>query len=354
MRRIAHEALASFGTALLGSVGVRKEEAALISACLVEANLRGTDSHGVLRLPIYIPRFKSGAINPRPDIRVVSERPQAALLDGDNGLGHLVGMRAMDRAISSAREHGIALCAARNSNHFGAASYFSLLAAEASLVGICASNTCPAMPAPGAKAAVVGNGPLAIALPAPDGDHVCLDISTSAGAYGKVLIAAREGKPIPEGWAVDVDGMPTTDPRAAIESQLLLPFAGHKGFGIAFIIDSLCAALGNTWSGHDVPNIYEPGKEDLPGRVSHVFIAISADIFGTGDAFLRKIRQMKDFVREAPHAEGQRPMFPGQLELETRCKRLAEGIPLEPALLVELNRLGQSVGISTLPEEMPV
>lgn len=353
MMRVGHEALASFSTALLGAAGVRGDEAALISACLVEANLRGTDSHGVLRLPIYIPRFRSGAINPRPEIEVVSGRPQGALLDGDNGLGHLVGTRAMDRAISSAREHGLGLCAARNSNHFGAASYFSLRAAEAGLVGICASNTCPAMPAPGAKAAVVGNGPLAIALPAADGDHVCLDISTSAGAYGKVLIAAREGKPIPEGWAVDVDGLPTTDPRAAIESQLLLPFAGHKGFGIAFIIDALCAALGNTWSGYDVPNIYEAGKENLPGRVSHVFIAISADIFGAGDAFLRKIVEMKDLVGNAPRAEGQRPLFPGQLELETRRERLEDGIPVEPALAAELNRLAQAAGLATQLEEMP-
>lgn len=351
MTLIAHGALAAYGAALLGSAGIGQEDAATISRCLVEADLRGTNSHGVLRLPIYIPRFRNGAINARPDIETVSERPQATLLDGDNGLGHLVGRRAMECAIASAREGGLGLCVARNSNHFGAAGYFSLLAADAGMVGICASNTCPAMPAPGAKAAVVGNGPLAIALPSADGEHVCLDISTSAGAYGKILIAAREGRPIPEGWAVDVDGNPTTDPGAAIESQLLLPFAGHKGFGIAFIIDSLCAALGNTWSGHDVPNIYEPGKENLPGRVSHFFIAISADVFGAGDAFLRKTEEMKDLVKKAPRAEGQRPMFPGQLEWETRRQRLADGIPMEPALLADLNRLGSAAGMAPLTGE---
>lgn len=347
MSSISADALSRYSAALLASVGVGDEDAALISRCLVEANLRGTDSHGVLRLPIYLPRFRSGAVNARPAIKAASESAQASLLDGDNGLGHLVGTRAMERAIASARSGGIGLCVARNSNHFGAASYFSLLAAEAGMVGISASNTCPAMPAPGAKAAVVGNGPLAIALPAADGDHICLDISTSAGAYGKVLIAAREGKSIPEGWAVDVDGKPTTDPHAAIESQLLLPFAGHKGFGIAFVIDALCATLGNTWSGYDVPNIYEPGKESLPGRVSHVFIAISANVFGAADAFLDKAVEMKELVTDAPRAEGQRPVFPGQIELETKRKRLAGGIPIEAALAADLVRLGTAADISS-------
>jgi LDH2 family malate/lactate/ureidoglycolate dehydrogenase len=328
---------------LLASTGMPEDQAEIIADCLVEADLRGVASHGVMRLPIYLPRLQGGAMNPKPQVRIQRRQAVGALVDGDNGLGHLVSSHAARLVIEIAQASGMAVVSAINSNHFGAAGIYSSKIAEAGLVGISLSNTCPALPAMGGKAPVVGNGPVSFALPASDGDPVCLDISTSAGAYGKILLAAKAGHPIPEGWAVDLNGEATTDPNVAIASQLLLPFAGHKGFGISFLIDALCAAFGNSHFGVDVPNIYLAGEEMKPGRNSHLFIAIRSDLFCEASEFLATVDSAKRQVQESPKAKDVgRVYYPGEKEWITRRKQLQDGIGMPASVARELEALSSS------------
>ncbi|MFC1858383.1 Ldh family oxidoreductase [Thermodesulfobacteriota bacterium] len=344
---VGSKALKQFSIDLLTTVNVPRNDAEIIVECLVESNLRGIDSHGVMRLSIYVPRFNIGAMNPKPFVSVNDKSNISAVVDGDNGIGHLTGTISVQKAINLAKDHGVGLVSTINSNHFGAAGYFSTMVADNKMIGFSASNTCPSMPAIGGKTPVVGNGPFSVAIPELSGRHICLDISTSAGAYGKILIADRAGTKIPEGWAVDKFGVPTTDPQKAIESQLLLPFSGHKGFGIAFLIDVLCSGFGNSYYGNEVYNIYEKGFGNKPGRVSHFFAAIQTDIFGFGKEFQKTIEGAKKFIHSSDLATGvDKVYFPGEKEWATKTERLKMGIPLPDNVAHELEDMASAAAIN--------
>nr|MCU0890064.1 Ldh family oxidoreductase [Rubritepida sp.] len=227
---------------MLAKLGVPAEGARVTADALVAADLEGVGSHGVMLLPLYAERLLAGSVAKAGAGTVAHDGGSAVVIDAGNALGQVTSRQAVDLLRSRAPRHGLASVAVRNGFHFGAAGYWARLLADAGLVGIAMCNTRPLMPPPGGAERLVGNNPLAMAMPSEGGEPLVLDMALSASAMGKIRLAASAGRAIPEGWAVDADGRPTTDPAAAIKG-MLLPAAGPKGFGLAMMIDLLCGGL---------------------------------------------------------------------------------------------------------------
>jgi LDH2 family malate/lactate/ureidoglycolate dehydrogenase len=299
--------------------------------------VEGIASHGVMLVPMYVERMLAGSVSTRTEPTVIRDGGSALVLDAGNALGQLTSDWTIPMLIERASEHGLASVAVRNAFHFGTAGYWARQIADAGLVGIVMCNTRPLMPPPGGAERVVGNNPLAIALP-PD---FVVDMATSASAMGKIRLAASAGKPIPEGWAADGEGRPTTDPAAAIKG-MLLPAAGPKGFGLAVAIDLLCGGLSGGAVGDEVAPLY--GDPATPYRCSHLFLAIDPARFGIRnlgskvDAFAKRIRNSK----RASGAE--RIYAPGDLERARRAEH-AEDCPLPPEVLAKLKQCAAKVGV---------
>jgi len=250
--------LVTLGTGILESVGVPCADARLLADSLVTAELWGHSSHGMLRLPWYRARLRSGAMEPvtRPD--VVTDSGPLVVLDGHHGIGQVLTALAVDLGVERARVHGIAGVAVRNSNHFGTAAYFTRRAAEAGCVALLATNASPAMAPWGGREKAVGTNPWSIAAPAGSSGTVVMDIANTAVARGKIYLAEEKGVPIPEGWAADADGVPTTDAREAVDG-LILPMAGHKGYAISFVFDH----QPGRFAGTGAPRLTERAKLDI-------------------------------------------------------------------------------------------
>ena len=280
-------------TALLTRRGVPEPDAALLADTLVTAELWGHASHGVLRLPWYAARLESGAMSAVTHVEPVTDTGAVVVLDGHDGIGQVVTKRAVDLGIERARQHGIAGVAVRNSGHFGTAAYFTRAAAEAGCVAILVTNASPAMAPWGGRRKSIGTNPWSIAAPAGRHGVVVMDLANTAVARGKVYLAAERGEPIPEGWAADADGTPTTDPAAAIDG-LILPMAGAKGYVISFMMDVLAGVLTGSSFGDAVVGPYDPERRSGAG---HLLIVI--DIAATGDAaeFASRMEQLVDQTR---------------------------------------------------------
>jgi LDH2 family malate/lactate/ureidoglycolate dehydrogenase len=221
------------------AAGLREPDAQRVAGGLVEADLEGLSSHGVMLADMYVDRLRAGSVSTRSSGTIVSDRGGAVVLDGGHAFGHLIGDQAMGLAVARAREHGIGIAAVRHAFHFGAAAPYARQAAGEDCIGIAMCNTRPLMPAPGGAERVVGNNPIAIAVPVDGPIPLVLDMATSEAAMGKIRMAEKAGRPIPGSWAVQNDGSPTTDPKQAI-AGMLLPAAGPKGFGLALMIDLMC------------------------------------------------------------------------------------------------------------------
>ncbi|MBV8422225.1 MAG: Ldh family oxidoreductase, partial [Hyphomicrobiales bacterium] len=248
------------------AVGIAPADAQVVAADLVAADLEGIASHGVMLVPMYIERINKGSVSRRSAGEVVSDRGGAIVIDAGNALGQLTARQAVKLAVARAREIGLAAVGVRNGFHFGTAGRYARMMAEHNCVGIVLSNTRPLMPAPGGAEALVGNNPIAVALPSAGEFPVEADMALSATAMGKIRLAAAAGQRIPENWAVDSQGRPTTDPTAAING-MLLPAAGPKGFGLAFVIDLLCGGLSDGAVGAEVRPLYGDPAESY--RCSH-------------------------------------------------------------------------------------
>ena len=265
----------------------------------VKAELRGVDSHGLVRLPVYAQRIQSRVVNARPKVRVVSTTGAAALVDGDNGLGPVVGAHAMDVALDLARQHGTGFVGVRRSNHFGPAAYYVEKAIAAQCIGVAISNAPPNMAPFGGRTRFLGTNPLAIGIPAGRESPLIFDASTSVVARGKIIVAAQTGKAIPEGWALDPEGHPTTDARLALAGAVL-PFGGPKGSALSFIIDIACGVMtGAAFASH------LNTLEDLSAvqNVGHVLAAVRTDLFMSDDDFRNAHgRDPRDAQSRAPGA----------------------------------------------------
>jgi len=347
LARIGAARLEEFCRHLLVRAGMTEAEAAVVAAVLVDASLEGVETHGVSRLPVYVRCLRRGRINPRPQLAVRRDGA-VALVDGDNGMGQLVGVRAMEVAVQLAREYGVGAAAVKRSNHFGAASYYCKLAARAGMVGVAFTNSSPGIPPWGGRRAYLGTNPIAFAFPGPE-YPVVVDLSSSTVARGNIILAAREGKPIPAGWALDREGRPTTDPRAALEGAVL-PVGGAKGYALALAVEVMAGILTGASFGPRVGWIYDDGLE--PADVGHFFLALDIGRFLPREEFVARLGMMIREVKAVPLAEGYNEIFvPGERRFLRAQKQRLEGIPLEPGLIAELNRLAAEAGVEPLEIE---
>jgi LDH2 family malate/lactate/ureidoglycolate dehydrogenase len=331
--------LRRFAIELLARCGVTKHDAGLVTDALLDADLRGVSTHGLALLPSYLLRLKDGTANPEPHIRTVSEGAAVALIDGDAGLGPVAAVRGMELAISKALKHGVGAVAVRNANHLGAAGYYATLAARRTLFGLATSNAAAIMAPPGSASRVLSNNPIAVAFPAVSDPYVLVDLTLSVVSYGRIRSAAQRGEKIPLGWALDQNGVPTEDPVAALDG-LLLPIGGHKGFGLALVLDVLTSALTAGFAPWEILERKHHGMGFffLAINVSE-FLAL-ADFRERVDSFVRRIRDGK----RLPGVD--RIYVPGDRSAESRRTREENGIPLSSLPWDELRRVASELSVS--------
>ena len=336
--------LTGFAAACLEKLGLAAADARLVAETLVESNLRGVDSHGVVRLPHYAKRLRNGTVNPRPRISVQRTGASTAVVEGDRGMGQLVAVRAMQEAISLARQSGVGAVGARNSSHCGACAYFVELAVRQGLVGVALTHTASIMVPPGMKSIFLGSNPIAFGAPGGREPPVIIDMSTTHAAWGKVIVARQEGKPIPPDWGVNPRGQPTTD---ANEVVGLAPSGGHKGYALALMIEILCAHLAGVPFGTHVTKMY--GELDKPRNLGHFMLALDVARFTDPNLFRSQLDLLVSEIRAQDPADPARPpLAPGDPERLSAARRARDGVPLPDSLVAELNDLAASLGVTRL------
>lgn len=335
--------LRDFCRAVFRKAGAIPEHADILADTLVEANLRGVDTHGVMRLQIYATRIEKKLLNTDPNaIKILSETSTTCLMDGADSAGQILGVMAMEKAVALARASGVGIVAVRNSNNFGAAAYYAMLALPHHMIGVVIGEAGPNLAPYGAAEAALGSNPLAIAVPAGEFPPVVLDMAMSVAAGGKIRKAAKEGKPIPEGWIINSEGIPSTDPNDYVDPSrkgCLVPFAGHKGSGLAVMISLLAGAMSGPTFGINVGPAFSLEKAAHAGQL---YIAIRIDNFCDRAQYKSRVDQEIRSLKNTRRAQGVEEIFvPGEIEANTRAKRLKGGIPLGPAIMEELKVLAQ-------------
>ena len=341
------EKLHSFLDRVFTKLGLAEEDAAWTAETLVAAELRGVTSHGVIRMPHYSRRLEINLANPTPDFRVVKDAGALALVDGDNGMGQIVSKRAMEEAIARARTHNVGVVLLKESNHFGAAATYAAMAPEAGMVGLVTTNTLRVLPPAGGKEARIGNNPVSIALPSDP--PMVLDMALSVVARGYIIEAARAGELIPEGWGLDKEGRPTTDPSQVLESSLLSPIAGYKGSGLSIAIDAILGSLAGGGHSHEIVGINEfSGKS----RVTSVFVAINIEALLPLSEFRAAANTFISIIKATPKAAGVETIFiPGEIEHQKEAERRRNGFELSPERLAELDEIAERLDLPPLERE---
>ncbi|MFN2168213.1 MAG: Ldh family oxidoreductase [Anaerolineae bacterium] len=341
--RVDHERLEAFVAQIFEKVGLETADAAFHARALVDTNLWGVDSHGVLRVPVYVKRMRSGAVNPRPEIRTVRGSLGLEVLDGDDGPGFLVGRDAMLRAIELAEQYNLGAVGAIRSNHFGATALYTRLAAERGMIGIAMTNVVPNVVAPGGSRPVVGNNPLSVAIPTYAEFPFVLDLSLSAVAGGKLLLASKKGEMIPLDWATDKEGRPTDDPDKAF-AGFLLPMGGYKGLGLAYVVDILCGVITGGAFLQGMKGMYK--YPDDPSLTGHFMIALNVEAILGREEMRARMAELTEAIKSSPMWDERTEMLlPGEIEHRTAQRRRAEGIPLPANLYEELQALGQELDV---------
>lgn len=340
--RIAPEELAPISTAVLEAHDVPTRDAELLTDSLLQADLWGHQSHGLLRLPWYVARLRSGAMKADSKPELLMDTGSLALLDGRDGIGQVTTDRARAEAVARAKEHGIGAVGVRNSNHFGTAMYFTRQAAKQGCAAILTTNASPAMAPWGGREKAIGTNPWSIAAPHGSG-VVALDIANTAVARGKIYLARQEGRPIPDTWALTPDGAQTTDASLAVDG-VILPMAGHKGYAISFMMDVLSGALTGSQTGKRVHGPYEADK---PSGCGHLFIAIDVETMGTRADYEAHVQALIDDVQSTPLAkDAQEIFYPGEIEdRNDAANRAAGGIHLPIKTIADLRTLAQESGV---------
>jgi LDH2 family malate/lactate/ureidoglycolate dehydrogenase len=314
---------------------------------MAEADAQGSDGHGILRLPQYVRRIKAGGVNVKPDIRVVEERAAMALVHGDNGMGHLVMKRAAEIAIAKAKTAGVAWVGTHWSNHAGPASLYARMALEHDMVGLyLAVGNANHLPPWGGLDMLLSTNPIAIAVPTLEEPPVVLDMATTVAAYGKVKTYAQRGLAMPEGWMMDRDGKPITDPKRADEG-FLLPIGGYKGYGLALVFGLLAGTLNGAAMGKDVIDFN--ADDAAPTNTGQAIVAIDPAAFGDVKEFKRRVDAVVRDLRASRRMPGvERILMPGEQSHEKRALAAREGIALAPALLKALDTVADDLGIARL------
>lgn len=345
VRTIGAQSLLDFCQACFEKLGVPSAAAHLTASNLIFANLRGVDSHGVIRLKIYLERLRAGGFKADGQIRLVEEGVSTAVLDAGQALGQVAAQRAMELAIEKAAISGAAFVTVRNSNHFGAAAFYALRALSEGMIGLAATNAGASMAPTGGREGRLGNNPIAIAVPALRHPPIILDLATGAAAWGKIFVAQQENKKIPATWALDKFGLPTEDPNAAADKGLIQPFGGYKGYGLSLLIDVLTGVLsGGSFSTH-IHTLYQNLAD--PSGVAHACAALRIDRFIPVDDFRARIDELIDLMHSCPKAPGaERIYVPGEVEHEIEQRRRSDGIPINPALQSDLEQIARELSLS--------
>jgi LDH2 family malate/lactate/ureidoglycolate dehydrogenase len=327
-------------------VGVSKEDAVLLTDSLIEANLRGVDTHGITRmLCVYVKRMQVGVVNPKTELKVLREHPSTALIDCKNSIGQVASNYAMRMTIEKAKKTGVAFVATTHSNHYGAAAYWAMMALRHGMIGFSSTNA-PAVVAPtGGRTPMLGTNPFAIAIPAGQEQPMVLDLATTVVARGRILLYAKQNKPLEPGWAFDAQGRPTTDAQAALKG-LLAPIGGYKGYGIALAIDMLCGVLTGSSYGTHFPGFLADNLKD-PTDVGSVFAAVNVESFMDLPDFTAGMDKAIREIKTSEKAEGVTRIYvPGEIELETKADRLKNGIPIPDAVVKDFTALGAELAVA--------
>jgi L-2-hydroxycarboxylate dehydrogenase (NAD+) len=346
-KRISATELAAFVARAFIAAGLPEADAQTIADLLVEADLRGSDTHGVIRLPLYVRRLRAGGINAKPNIRAISDRASVALLDGDNGMGHLVMRRAAQLAIEKAKASGIGWVGARMSNHAGPAALYVTLPLEHDMIGLYfAVGSNNHLPPWGGRESLLGTNPLAVAVPALQEPAIVLDMAPTVAAYGKVRLKAQRGEPMPVGWMIDREGKPLTDPKRADEGHLL-PIGDYKGYGLSLIVALIAGALNRAAVGRDVIDfVKETGKATNTGQA---IMALSIEAFLPPTEFKCAVDNLIRDIRQSQRLPGvERIWLPGEQSHAKRLDRRAHGIPLPKPLRESLDNMARELNIVPL------
>ncbi len=342
--------LKAFIAEVLTKVGVSGGDTAIVADVLCAADLRGVESHGVARLEsYYVSRIRKGLLKPKAAVAVVRETPTSIVLDADNGLGHPAGKRAMESVIAKAREHGVAFGAVRNSNHYGIAGYYAMLALPHDFIGISSTNSVRYGAPTYGKQIMLGTNPWAYAIPTAQEPAFVLDFATTTVPRGKLEVYKRKGKELAPGWAIDAQGNETQSPDAALQGALLplggfgVEGGGHKGYGLGLLVDIMCGVLSGGAFGNELPL---PSDGPLPGKISHFFGAIDPSGFRDVAAFKadmdRELRAFKD-SQTTPDAE--RVYVAGEIEHEKTLAYRKSGVPVHVKVWSGLETLAGELGI---------
>jgi LDH2 family malate/lactate/ureidoglycolate dehydrogenase len=345
--RIPANQLEAFIARAMQAVDVPPADAIIIAEMMTRADVQGSEGHGIFRLPQYVRRIKGGAVNVKPKITVEREAAAMALIDGDNGMGHLVMRFATEKAIEKARTAGVAWAGVKWSNHAGPASLYASMPMQHGMVGLyLAVGNANHLPPWGGIDMLLSTNPIAVAIPAGDEPPIVLDMATTVAAYGKVKTKAQRGEMMPEGWMMDREGKPLTDPKRANEG-FLLPIGGYKGYGLALIIGLLAGTLNGAAMGRDVVDFN--ADDTTPTNTGHVIVAINIESFQPLAEFKQTVDALARDIRGSKRLPGvDKVRLPGEGSHVARADNLQNGVPIPPALLAALNTLAGELKISPL------
>jgi LDH2 family malate/lactate/ureidoglycolate dehydrogenase len=345
--RVPYERLRDFVAAAFERIGLPADDAHVLGSLMAEADLQGSDGHGIFRLPQYIRRIEAGGVNPRPKIRIERERAAMALVNGDNGMGHLAMRFAADVCIQKARQAGSAWVGVRWGNHAGPASLYARMPMRENMIGMYfAVGNANHLPPWGGVEMLLSTNPIAVAIPSGEEPPIVLDMATTVAAFGKVKTRAQRGEQMPEGWMIDREGRPLTDPKRVHEG-FLLPIGGYKGYGMALVFGILAGTLNNAAMGRGVIDFN--ADDSSPTNTGQAILAVDISAFDDLDKFKARVDELVRDIRGSERMKGfERIYLPGEQSRERHEERTRLGIPMPPPLLASLNELGRKLGIGKL------
>ncbi|MFO7929472.1 MAG: Ldh family oxidoreductase [Candidatus Humimicrobiaceae bacterium] len=351
INRYKKEDLINYTIKFMNKLGVSEEDAKIVGDVLISADLRGINSHGLIRLSTYYGnRLLKKYMNPTTPIKVLSETDTTALIDGGNGLGQVAAYKAMEKCINKAKKANVAIVTVKRSNHFGIAGYYSMMALEHNMIGISLTNSQPLVAPTYGKSAVFGTNPISIAAPSYKENPFVLDMATSTVPIGKVKVYEKKGEKIPLGWGIDDEGNLTEDPKKVQSGGpgAVTPLGGsdimrsYKGYGLAIMVDILCGVLSG--SAH-LTNIGFP-HEPRESNIGHFFVAINIDAFRPVIDFKKQMDSLIEELKNAPRAKGKEKIYvAGEKEFESEAYNRKHGVPLLKAVVKDLKKNGEKVGV---------
>lgn len=347
------EDLKDYTVSFLTNFKVPKEEAEIIADVLISADLRGISSHGFSRLESYYGRrLSEGLIENETNLEIERETPTSIKINGNNGMGQVVGYRAMEKCIEKAEKAGLAAAAVNNSNHFGIAGYYSMMALQEDMIGVSLTNSQPLVAPTGGRGRVLGTNPISVAIPAGDQYPYVLDMATSIVPMGKVTQKKERGEKIPKGWGMDEDGEPTGDPAVLEEEGAIHPLGGrtekmrgYKGYGLSLLVDIMTGVLGGASFGTDVGD--PSGKSEGKVNIGHFFAAMEVDRFRSLEEFKKDMDALQKDLKETPKTEDKDRIFiHGEKEFEEKKEREEKGVPLVEPVVDSILEFGNEHGVS--------